>query len=71
MSAPPRPAWLGGAVVIGPTPEAFATRILDGLRRRLGHAPTGEEIRDAMGMLDATRSELARAANAVDRGASK
>ena len=57
-----RPAWLGGAVLLGPTPQAFAQRVLDGLRRRLGREPTGEDIRAAMAHLDATRSELATSA---------
>lgn len=67
-----RPPFTGGAVLLGagPAPQ-LALRILDGLRRELGRTPTGADIRATMQRLDAARSELAIAANAADRGASK
>lgn len=53
---------------LGPDAQGLARRILDGLTRGR-RAPTGDQIRGAMAMLDAARSELATAANAADRAA--
>jgi hypothetical protein len=66
LSAHLRPAWLGGAVHLGPTPQATAQRVLDGLTRGR-RAPTGDEIRTAMQHLSAVHGELATAAAAADR----
>lgn len=68
MSPHDRPAFTGGAVLLGPTPQAFARRVLDGLVRGR-RVPTGAEIREAMVMLDLARGELATAAAAADRAA--
>ena len=53
---------------LGPDAQGLARRILDGLERGQ-RQPTGAQIRVAMAMLDATRSELATAAAAADRAA--
>ena len=65
-----RPPFTGGAVDLGHDAKALARRIVDGLRRRLGREPSGDDIRAAMGHLDATRSELALDAASRDRGGS-
>ena len=51
---------------LGPDAQGLARRILDGLERGQ-RQPTGAQIRGAMAMLDATRSELAALATAADR----
>jgi hypothetical protein len=53
------------------TPAENADRIMGGLRAGNGVEPTGDDYRAAMGLLDATRSELAAKAFRADEAARK